>query len=255
MLGSFCNDFVMNKLAIVGYGKMGKLIEQIAPGYGFAVCAVIDPQLGNAINKESLAGAELAVEFTAPSAAPGNLRALAEAGVPVVCGTTGWDAELDAVRQLFVDRGLGIFTSPNFSVGMNIVFELNRLLARLAAGQGFVAGIEETHHAAKVDKPSGTAVRLANDLIREGGDYSAWESDPAAPRPGTLPVVSYRRGDVVGEHAVEYRSGREIITLRHQALDRGCLVDGVLKACRFMVGRVGAYTMRDLLEGRQAARG
>lgn len=225
------------RLAVIGTGRMGALVSQLAPERGFAVVATIgaaDNEGGRGITGETLAGAQVAIEFTLPRAAAANARACAAAGCPVVVGTTGWGAEQPAVEDAVRSAGSAMLTAANFSVGANMLFRLaadaGRLVRRFAE---FDAQIVETHHAAKKDAPSGTALSL--------------EREAAAALGRAIPIASVRVGSVPGTHELILDAPFEQIRLTHEARDRRVFAEGALVAARWLVGRRGVFTMADVL--------
>lgn len=228
----------MPRLAIIGMGKMGHAIEQLAPERGFEVVARIDPHGGDApaVSRESLKGAEVAVEFTVPSAAPNNVRAALDAGCAVVVGTTGWYEARPEIEELARRRKGALLVAPNFSIGVAAFAEVVRAAARaLKAAPGFDAHLVETHHTAKKDAPSGTAVSLAQVASSEWG------------RP--LPITSVRTGSVPGTHELVFDGPFEQIRIEHVARDRRVFADGALLASRWLIGKQGVFTMQDVLRG------
>ncbi|HEU4702661.1 MAG TPA: dihydrodipicolinate reductase C-terminal domain-containing protein [Conexibacter sp.] len=229
------------ELALVGMGKMGRALALLAPERGFRVVAELDPARPDyaGITRESLRGAQVAIEFTAPDAAPGNVRACAAAGCPVVVGTTGWYDQLPAVAAEIERAGGAMLTAPNFSVGVavfdRVVAEAARLFGQL---EGFDAHLVETHHAAKRDAPSGTAGALAKT------------ASAALGRP--IPVTSIRTGHVPGTHEVVFDAPFEQVRLVHEARDRRVFAEGALVAARWIVGRRGVFTLADVLGGSAA---
>ncbi|MDB4880764.1 MAG: Dihydrodipicolinate reductase [Gemmatimonadetes bacterium] len=219
-------------LALIGMGKMGHALAQLAPGCGFDVVAALGHE--HAVTRDSLHGAAVAIEFTVPSAAPVNVRACVEAGCPVVVGTTGWYDQLDATAAVVKEGGGAMLTAPNFSVGVAIFDRVVAEAARLfATVRGFDGHLIETHHAAKKDAPSGTAGLLARTAERAGG------------RP--LPITSVRVGSVPGTHELVYDGAFEQVRLVHEARDRRVFAEGALVAARWLVGRTGVFTMQDVL--------
>lgn len=228
----------MPRLAIIGMGKMGHAIEQLAPERGFEVVARIDPHGGDApaVSRESLKGAEVAVEFTVPSAAPTNVRAALDAGCAVVVGTTGWYETRPEIEELARRKKGALLVAPNFSIGVAAFAEVVRAAARaLKAAPGFDAHLVETHHTAKKDAPSGTAVSLAQVASSEWG------------RP--LPITSVRTGSVPGTHELVFDGPFEQIRIEHVARDRRVFADGALLASRWLIGKQGVFTMQDVLRG------
>lgn len=239
----------MDKLAIVGYGKMGKIIEKYAKDFNFQVCAIIDPIFNNTITQSELNGATIAVEFTTPEASIENYKKLLDSKVNVVTGTTGWHDSIDKVRAIVEKSKQGFFYASNFSIGMNIMFELNKHLAKIISNvEGYSLSISETHHAKKLDKPSGTAVSLAMDIIENQSKYNAWKLSNENLSKTDIPITSIREGEIVGLHNVEYKSLVDRISIEHEAFARDGFAIGALTACRYMIGKQGIHTMKNLLK-------
>lgn len=229
------------RLAIVGMGRMGQAIAGLAEQRGMQVVAQLDAgDAAGGITRARLADADVAIEFTVPSAAPGNIRALAAAGCPVVVGTTGWYDELDAVSADVTRAGSALLWAPNFSIGVNIfdrvVAEAARMLGQVP---GFDAHLVETHHTAKKDAPSGTAQMLAQTATAALGRE--------------VPVTSVRTGSVPGTHELVFDAPFETIRLEHVARDRRVFAEGALLAARWLVGRTGIFQMKDVLDPAQAS--
>jgi 4-hydroxy-tetrahydrodipicolinate reductase len=225
------------RLAIIGLGRMGRAVEQLAPERGFEIVARLDAahnRDGEGISTESLRGAQVAVEFTEPSAALANIHAALAVGCPIVVGTTGWYASLPLVLNEVARVNGALLWAPNFAVGVNIFERLVEEAARLAgAAPSFDTHIVETHHAAKKDAPSGTAIRLAQAARRGSGRE--------------VPVTSVRTGSVPGTHELLLDAPFEQIRLEHVARDRRVFAEGALLAARWLVGRRGVFQMRDVL--------
>lgn len=220
------------RLALVGMGRMGRQLAALAPERGFEVVATIDAD-DPLPTRSALGDAQVAIEFTQPGAAVGNVRALVAAGCPVVVGTTGWYGELPALERHVLEAGGAMLWAANFSLGVNLLFELAREAGRLLAGTPFDAHLVEVHHAAKKDAPSGTAVVLAR-AVEEGLGHP-------------VPVTSIRTGSVPGTHTLVFDAAFEQIRLEHEARDRRVFAEGALVAARWLVGRRGVFTMRDVL--------
>jgi 4-hydroxy-tetrahydrodipicolinate reductase len=228
----------MPRLAIIGMGKMGRTIEQLAPDRGFEVVSRIDPKGGEAgtVKRDALNRADVAVEFSIPSAAPANIRATIEAGCPIVVGTTGWYDKLVEIEKFVVEKQGAVLIAPNFSVGVAAFGEIVKAAARaLKAAPGFDAHITETHHSAKKDAPSGTAANLQKLASAELG------------RP--IPITSIRTGSVPGTHEFLFDGPFEQIRLEHVARDRRVFADGALLAAKWLIGKHGVFTMNDVLAG------
>jgi 4-hydroxy-tetrahydrodipicolinate reductase len=221
----------MHKLAIVGYGKMGRMIEALAPEYGFSVHVRID------MNDDIRAalGADVAIEFSTPEAAIANVEKLAAIGVPVVLGTTGWLAEMDRVRALIDASGTGLVWSPNFSIGVNVFSRLVKEAAKLLADEPqYGAWAWEIHHITKKDAPSGTLIKLVNEMKSAG--YG---------RP--IDTGSNRAGAHPGTHEVGFDSAADTITLRHSARSREGFARGALKAAQWVMGKKGVFEFSEVL--------
>ena len=228
----------MPRLAIIGLGKMGRTIEQLAPERGFEVVSRIDPKGGDAgsVSRQALNRADVAVEFSDPTAAPVNIRAAIDCGCPIVVGTTGWYDQRADLEKLAADKRGAMLVAPNFSIGVAVFSEIVRSAARAAkAAPGFDAHITETHHAAKKDAPSGTAANLARIAAKEWGRE--------------IPITSIRTGSVPGTHELTFDGPFEQIRLEHVARDRRVFADGALLAAKWLIGRQGVFTMNDVLAG------
>jgi 4-hydroxy-tetrahydrodipicolinate reductase len=223
------------RLAIVGMGKMGHAIAELAPSRGWEVVARLDePDVKAGITKDSLGGADVAVEFTVPAAAPANIRAIVAAGCPVVVGTTGWYEKFNDVSGDVNMSSGAMLTATNFSLGVNIFEQIVRQAAALLAkAPGFEAHLVETHHSAKKDAPSGTAHTLAKAAS------AAWGKE--------IPITSVRTGSVPGTHEFIFDAPFEQIHLEHIARDRRVFAEGALVAAGWLIGRTGIFTMKDVL--------
>jgi 4-hydroxy-tetrahydrodipicolinate reductase len=230
----------MKKLALVGYGKMGRLIEQLAPEYGFSVTLPLDKRNnsdGQGMTTENFAGIDAAIEFSTPEAAAANLLKLAALKVPSVTGTTGWLTHLDEVSAAFQAAGCGLIWSPNFSVGVAVFRKLAELAAELMNAQPeYGAWAWEIHHDAKKDAPSGTLIHLV-------------EAMRAAGYQRTIDVSSNRAGKHPGTHEIGFDSAADTITLRHAARSREGFARGALKAAQWVTDHPGVHTFEDVLFG------
>lgn len=214
---------------------MGHAVEALCASHGHTVAWHVDR--GEAW-PEGTGGAAVAIEFSSPATAAANVRRCLEAGLPVVCGTTGWYADYEALATLCRERGGKLLTATNFSIGMNIMFALNERLAELMRGRAaYSVDITETHHIHKLDAPSGTALTLREQIAACGG------------RPEEeVKIVSIREGEVPGTHTVRYDSAIDTLTLTHEAHSRQGLAEGALLAAEWLAGAApGVYTMKDLL--------
>ena len=218
------------KLLLVGHGRMGSLVETLAPEYGFTVAGTIDEHTDP--NGEWPA-ADVAIDFSVAEAVPATVAALARRATPVVIGTTGWQAQEARVRDSAA--GIGVVAAPNFAVGVNVFLAVTARLGRLMAAQpSFGAWIHELHHAAKKDAPSGTALAMERRL--RGAGYAA-----------DVPVASTRAGAIPGTHTLGFDTASETITLTHQARDRAAFARGSLVAARWVIGKKGWFSMADVL--------
>ncbi len=225
-------------VAIIGDGKMGQAVRQLAIDKGWKVTAIVGEREnagGKGIDVRSLGRPEVAVEFTQPDAAVGNITACLRAGVPVVAGTTGWYDSLPAVTRIANETGTPLLWSPNFSLGVNVLIELARYAGTMMRFlEDFDAHIVETHHSKKKDAPSGTAIAIAK------------AASDALERP--IPTTSVRTGSVPGTHELIFDGAFEQLSLTHLARDRRVFAEGALTAADWLVGKKGVFTMRDVLE-------
>ena len=236
------------KAAIIGYGKMGREIEKILLERGHQVALVIDAENAAQLDAAHLAGVDVALEFTTPATACDNIRTCIACGVAVVSGTTGWTSRLEELQAFCRERGGAFFYASNYSLGVNLMFRLNRQLAALVNRVGgYEVSIEEVHHTQKKDAPSGTAITLAEEIIDRIGTKERWVNRPAAD-PSELAIASIREGTVPGIHTVTYTSADDVLTLRHEILNRRTLALGAVIAAEFLNGKRGVYTMDDLLK-------
>ena len=236
------------KAAIIGHGKMGREIEKILLERGHRIGAVIDEANASELDAAHLVGIDVALEFTTPDAAYGNIRACIDAGIPVVSGTTGWTNRLEELRSYCREKDGALFYASNYSLGVNLLFRLNRQLAEMVGRVGgYDVRIEEVHHTQKKDAPSGTAITLAEEIIGRIGTKERWVNRPAAD-PSELAIASIREGAVPGIHTVTYTSADDVLTLRHEILNRRTLALGAVIAAEFLNGKRGVYTMDDLLK-------
>ena len=228
----------MPNLAIVGYGKMGKLIEQLAPEYGFTVTLKLDEfnnANGEGVTGPNFRGVDVAVDFSIPAAVRDNVEAIAALGVSLVIGTTGWLDDLDAVKGAVARHGIGLVWSPNYSVGVNAFFRLVSRAARLLATQPqYGAWAWEIHHSTKKDAPSGTLLKLVEEMKQAG--YA---------RP--IDTGSNRAGTVPGTHEIGFDSSADTITLRHTARSREGFARGALQAAQWVVGKKGFHEFSEIL--------
>ncbi|MCV9930558.1 4-hydroxy-tetrahydrodipicolinate reductase [Flavobacterium sp. LS1R49] len=230
------------KIALLGYGKMGHVIERIALERGHEI--VLKKDESNTY--EGLETADVAIDFSVPTAAVSNISNCFNTNIPVVSGTTGWLEHYDEMVALCNEKKGGFISSSNFSLGVNIFFELNEQLAKMMAKfDSYKVEMEEIHHTQKLDAPSGTAISLAKGVI-ENSNYSNWTMDEA--KPNQIHIEAKRIGTVPGTHTVTYNSGIDSIEIKHTAHNREGFALGAVIAAEWLAGKQGIYTMKDVLE-------
>ena len=235
------------KIAIIGYGKMGKTIEALAKEAGDEVSVIIDENNKATLSSEAFAGVDVAIEFTRPESAYNNIVACFKARVPVVCGTTAWlDQYEDAVAQCKAHQG-GFFYASNYSIGVNLFFALNQYLAGLMDEQDqYKVLMEEIHHTSKLDAPSGTAITLAEGILKNLKRKKSWVNDESFDEE-ELPIISKRIDPTPGTHTVTYNSLVDTLQIQHIAHTREGFAKGALAAANWLVGKQGVYGMSDML--------
>ena len=238
------------KAAIIGYGKMGREIERILAERGHSVGLIIDIDNAAELNAENLKDIDVAIEFTTPATAYDNIVRCLECGTAVVSGTTGWTSRLDEAKALCNKYNGAMFYASNYSLGVNLMFRLNRRLAELMNPlPQYDVRIEEVHHTQKKDAPSGTAITIADEIIERLDRKSGWtlghttESDKIA-------ITAVREGMIAGIHTVSYESEDDLLELKHTIKNRRTLALGAVVAAEFLCGKKGFFTMDDLLENR-----
>jgi len=227
-----------HKLAIVGYGKMGRLIEQFAPEYNFAVALKLD-EFNNAafegVTAANFQGIDVAVDFSIPAAVAENVERISALGVNIVVGTTGWLHELERIQAAVERRRIGLVWSPNYSIGVNVFFRLVSEAARLFSGEpSYGAWAWEIHHSTKKDAPSGTLLKLVEEMKAAG-----------YPRP--IDAAASRAGAHPGTHEIGFDSAADTITLRHTARSREGFARGALKAAQWIIGKTGFHEFKEVL--------
>ena len=234
------------KIALIGYGKMGKTIEQIALQRGHQIVSIIDINNTADFDSEAFRSADVAIEFTTPATALGNYMRCFEANVPVVSGTTGWLSHLDEVKAKCEQEGKTFFYASNFSVGVNIFFALNRYLAKIMNGfPAYDVRMTEVHHIHKLDAPSGTAITLAEGILDNVERKERWTLETAE-QPTDLPIHAIREGEVPGIHEIIYESEADTISIKHDAKSRVGFALGAVIAAEFTAGKKGFLGMNDL---------
>ena len=234
------------KIALIGYGKMGKTIEQIARQRGHQIVSIIDINNTADFDSEAFRSADVAIEFTTPATALGNYMRCFEANVPVVSGTTGWLSHLDEVKAKCEQEGKTFFYASNFSVGVNIFFALNRYLSKIMNGfPAYDVRMTEVHHIHKLDAPSGTAITLAEGILDNVERKERWTLETAE-QPTDLPIHAIREGEVPGIHEIIYESDADTISIKHDAKSRAGFALGAVIAAEFTAGKKGFLGMHDL---------
>lgn len=235
------------KIALIGYGKMGQMIEEIAKQRGHETVLKINIDNLPDFTKENVSKADVAIEFTGPSSAFENVKQCLEFGVPVVSGSTGWNAQLEEAKQ-FCERQSGSFLhASNFSIGVNIFFQVNKFLAKLMSAQpDYEVGLKEIHHTQKLDAPSGTAVTLAEGILENIARKKSWVNQ-ASQSLDELPIISERIDPAPGTHHVKYTSEVDDIEIIHTAHSRKGFALGAVLAAEFIAKRKGVFTMEDVL--------
>ena len=230
------------KIALLGYGKMGQVIERIALERGHEI--VLKKDETNTF--EGLSNADVAIDFSVPTAAVDNISSCFHANVPVISGTTGWLEHYDAVVALCNEKKGAFISSSNFSLGVNLFFELNEYLAKIMSKfDNYTVDMEEIHHTQKLDAPSGTAISLAKGVIKNSS-YTNWTLDH--PKKDQIHIETKRIGTVPGTHTVTYNSAVDEIEIKHTAHNREGFALGAVIAAEWIIGKKGVFTMKDVLE-------
>ena len=229
-------------IALLGYGKMGQTIEQIAINRGHNIVLTVDKD-----DKDfDVTKADVAIDFSIPNVAFNNIALCLNNNVPVVSGTTGWLDDYDRAVALCKEKQGGFIYASNYSLGVNIFFELNKTLAKMMSSLNqYNISMEEIHHTQKLDAPSGTAISLANDIIENHNNVNAWKLDEASEN--TIPIVSKRIADVPGTHSIHYKSEVDTINIEHVAHNRQGFALGAVIAAEWLVGKKGVFSMKDVL--------
>ena len=236
------------KIALIGYGKMGKAIEGIAIERGHEIVLRIDAENTEALNNDNLQQADLAIEFTNPDSAINNIKQCFDAAIPVVCGTTGWLEHWDQIKADCENKNGTFLYASNFSIGVNLFFELNKKLAQLMQNRPeYNCSIEEIHHTAKKDAPSGTAITIAENIIASNPNKKNWVLGETADI-NSLSITSKRIDPAPGTHIVSYNSVIDSIEIKHTAHNRIGFATGAVLAAEFLLGKKGVYGMGDVLE-------
>jgi 4-hydroxy-tetrahydrodipicolinate reductase len=239
-------------IALIGYGKMGKVIEQIALERGHTISFIVNSQNKN-FTSEELKTSDVAIEFTQPEFAVKNMHRCFEAQVPVVVGTTGWYDKFEALKKCCTEHNGALLHATNFSLGVNIFYEINERLAALMSHQNqYTVKVEETHHTEKLDAPSGTAISIAEGIIANHNAYNSWklaeENFELSTLNFQLPIIAHRLPNVPGTHTVTYESSVDKLEITHEAKSRYGFALGAVLAAEFIADKKGIFTMKDLLK-------
>lgn len=235
------------KIALIGYGKMGKEIEQIALSRGHTIVLKVDVNNEKTYSIEDLKNADAAIEFSTPESAINNIYKCFEAGLPVVVGTTGWLNRLDEVKQKCIEKNQALFYASNYSIGVNLFFKLNEYLATLMKPYPeYNVSMEEIHHVHKLDAPSGTAISLANQVMERIESKQKWVNN-STNSANELSITSKRIDEVPGTHTVTYSSAVDEISITHLAHNRKGFALGAVIAAEWVIGKKGVFGMSDLM--------
>lgn len=235
------------RIALIGYGKMGRAIEEIALERGHEIVLKVNDQNLQDFNQQNVSKADIAIEFTGPHSAFENIRQLIEFGVPVVSGSTGWTERIQEINAYCKEKNCGFLYASNFSIGVNIFFELNKKLAALMAPHpSYAIQLEEIHHTQKLDAPSGTAITLAEQIIDQVDRKKNWVNE-AAKNESELSILSKRIDPAPGTHIIRYTSPIDDIEITHTAHSRKGFASGAVVAAEFLHGKKGVFSMRDVL--------
>ena len=231
------------KIALLGYGKMGKMIDSYAKKRKHEISFILDRDY----EKGSLTEADVAINFSVPESAVSNIKLALENKIPVVCGTTGWLNRISEIEKFCIKNNSAFLYASNFSIGVNVFFKVNKYLAKLMSPNlpDYRASIEEIHHAEKLDSPSGTAISLAEDIINSSV-YEKWELGRQNKK--SLKIESVRDGDNPGTHSVNYTSLLDEISIKHQAYKRDGFALGAVIAAEWLIDKKGIFSMNDVLK-------
>jgi 4-hydroxy-tetrahydrodipicolinate reductase len=234
------------KIALIGYGKMGKEIEAIAIQRGHEVILKVNKDVAATLTDNELLEADVAIEFSTPNVVVDNIKRCFNIGLPIVVGTTGWYEKFDNIKQKCIEKNATLFHATNFSLGVNLFFKLNTYLAELMNKYTeYDVSMQEIHHIHKLDKPSGTAITLANQILQNIERKKNWSIDSKEKE--TLFIQDVREGEVPGTHVIKYHSAIDDIEIMHKAHNRKGFALGAVIASEFLKGKKGMYTMADII--------
>jgi 4-hydroxy-tetrahydrodipicolinate reductase len=234
-------------IALIGYGKMGHEIEEVAKKRGHIIKLIVDVDNSSDLNSANLKVIDSAIEFSSPQSAFNNISVCLASGIPVVSGTTGWMKDYVSAAEMCRKNGTSFIHASNFSIGVNLLFRLNSELAKhMSNFRDYKVSIEEIHHTKKLDAPSGTAITLAEGIMKEHEEYNSWSLEPKK-ADGKIPISAIREGTVPGTHTVTWDSEIDTLSLRHEAKNRKGFALGAVVAAEFIYNRKGVFTMSDVL--------
>ena len=234
-------------VAIIGYGKMGHEIETILKERNHTISAIIDSDNLNEMSDLNAENTDVAIEFTTPETAFNNISKLLNQGVKTVSGSTGWLDKLNNIQSLITEKNGAFFYASNYSLGVNITFRLNEILAKMMAGKGYNVSMEEIHHVHKLDSPSGTGITLAEGIIKNNKDISSWK-EGASDNSNTISIKTKREGEVPGTHTVQYNSKEDAIELKHTAHSRRGFALGAVLVAEWIQNKTGFLGMDDYID-------
>jgi 4-hydroxy-tetrahydrodipicolinate reductase len=235
------------KIALIGYGKMGKTIEKMAIEQGHEVVLKLDISNFHEFTADNLQKADVAIEFTRPESAFGNISKCLKAGVPIISGTTGWLDKRAEIEALCESKNGAFFYASNYSIGVNIFFSLNKFLAKMMNQQSqYTLETEEIHHTQKLDAPSGTSITLAEGIIENIDHKKTWVNQ-ASKAKTKVPIISKRIDSVPGTHSIAYQSVIDDIEIKHTAHSRAGFAGGAIQAAQWIIGKKGVFGMEDML--------
>ena len=237
-------------IALIGYGKMGKAIEKIAEERGHRIVLICNSELS--VKYADFENVDLAIEFTEPSLAVGHIEYCIDKNIPIVVGTTGWYDELDEIIEKVNDNKGSLLHATNFSIGVNIFFEINKKLAQLMSTTNeYKVSVEETHHLQKIDSPSGTGITIADDILSNNTNYLSWvlgKNEVPYSNRNQFPLTSYRKPYVPGTHKISYNSEIDKIEISHEAHSRKGFALGAVIAAEYLINQKGVFQMKDVLK-------
>lgn len=235
-------------LGLIGYGKMGKAIEKLAIDNGHKILLIADSYADLKSLYQADLAIDVAIEFSTPEAAFDNIKFCLQNNIPILSGTTGWLEKLVEVEEIAISTNGTFFYASNFSLGVNLFFKLNKRLATLLSNSNYVSKIEEVHHIHKKDAPSGTAITLAEEIIKENSKLSGWVNHQTN-NADKLPILSVRKDNVPGTHIVTYQSENDEIAIEHKAYNREGFASGALAIAEWIINKKGVLTMDDFIDG------